>query len=222
MKVQNPLIGRVKGSAGGMTGCKMYDKNVLKAKAFEVNNPNTPAQQTQRTFFKEVEGYANQLTEEELKFLFPQKPKGMSRRSMLAKQLAEFTTTSGSVKSIDFTSLVTLGNAPTAKFPEISIEYVEESEITIVKWDNTNPYILQHANDNIAVLLFNISRKQIKMWLADVDLADGECTVPADFGEADSEELKAIIFNVGTITSSSTFGTLAIVNRPARKKSTQN
>ena len=47
-KVQNPIIGRAKGSAGGMTFSKNYDKNVMRAKAFEVNNPNTQAQQTQR------------------------------------------------------------------------------------------------------------------------------------------------------------------------------
>ena len=39
MKVQNPIIGRARGSAGGMTFCKNYDKNVARAKAFEVSNP---------------------------------------------------------------------------------------------------------------------------------------------------------------------------------------
>ena len=88
MKVQNPIIGRSRGSAGGMTFCKNYDKNVARAKAFEVSNPNTPAQQNQRTFFKGVSVVTSMFTPDELRTLFPQKPKAMSRRNALSKQIA--------------------------------------------------------------------------------------------------------------------------------------
>jgi hypothetical protein len=49
--VSNPLIGRTKQSAGNMTFTKWKDKNVLKNKATEVNNPRSPKQQAQRNAF---------------------------------------------------------------------------------------------------------------------------------------------------------------------------
>ena len=62
MKFQSPWMGRVSGSAGNMTGCKMYSSNVMRAKAFEVANPNTEAQQVQRNYFKDLTGLTNTVT----------------------------------------------------------------------------------------------------------------------------------------------------------------
>ena len=116
MKVQNPIIGRSRGSAGGMTFCKNYDKNVARAKAFEVSNPKTPAQQTQRAYFKQLSGLVAQFSDEELRTLFPNKPKSMSRRNAISKQLAEDVTMDGSEKVVDYAGIDTLGNASTMDF----------------------------------------------------------------------------------------------------------
>ena len=116
MKVQNPIIGRAKGSAGGMTFSKVYDKNVARAKAFEVNNPKTQAQQTQRAFFAEFTALCSDFSDDQLRFLFPQKPKTMSRRNALTKQIAESYEVEGTTKSIDYSDIDTLGNAPVMDF----------------------------------------------------------------------------------------------------------
>jgi hypothetical protein len=50
--VQNPLIGRTKKSAGGMTFCTLKGQNIMKTKAVSVANPNTEGQRTQRTRLK--------------------------------------------------------------------------------------------------------------------------------------------------------------------------
>lgn len=110
MKTQNPWMGRVKGSAGNMTGCKMYDKNVLRAKAFEVSNPDTAAQQTQRDFFKEVASIVATASEEELRSLFGIKPRAMSRRNALSKQVAAAFSVDASGKHVDFSKLQAIGN----------------------------------------------------------------------------------------------------------------
>ena len=89
MKIQSPWMGRIKGSAGNMTGCKVYDKNVMRAKAFEVSNPNTSAQQVRREFFSTALKVASSVSEEQLRSLFGQKPKAMSRRNALTKQLMD-------------------------------------------------------------------------------------------------------------------------------------
>ena len=89
MKIQSPWMGRIKGSAGNMTGCKVYDKNVMRAKAFEVSNPNTSAQQVRREFFSTALKVSSSVSEEQLRSLFGQKPKAMSRRNALTKQLMD-------------------------------------------------------------------------------------------------------------------------------------
>lgn len=48
MIVQNPLIGRARKSAGGMTATTILGKNVLKATPISVANPKTDAQLAQR------------------------------------------------------------------------------------------------------------------------------------------------------------------------------
>lgn len=110
MKIQSPWMGRVRGSAGNMTGSKVYDKNVMRAKAFEVSNPNTQAQQTERSFFAEVSQCVASVSEAELRSLFGVKPKGMSRRNALTKQVSEAYSIDGNSKTLDFSKLLSIGN----------------------------------------------------------------------------------------------------------------
>ena len=117
MKIQSPWMGRIKGSAGNMTGCKVYDKNVMRAKAFEVSNPNTQAQQTQRNFFSQVVDCCESVSEEQLRSLFGVKPKSMSRRNALTKQLSAAFTINGNNKSLDFTKIVGIGNGSKVTTP---------------------------------------------------------------------------------------------------------
>lgn len=133
MKTQNPWMGRVRGSAGNMTGCKVYDKNVLRAKAFEVSNPDTAAQQTQRDFFKEVASIVATVSEEELRSLFGIKPKAMSRRNALSKQVAAAYSVDGNEKHVDFSKLQAIGNGQKVTTPIVRFENgvnVEEFSIT--------------------------------------------------------------------------------------------
>lgn len=131
MKVQNPIIGRARGSAGGMTFCKNYDKNVARAKAFEVSNPKTTAQQTQRAFFTQLTALIMDFSDEQLRTLFPNKPKTMSRRNALSKQIGKWYQVEGTEKTIDFAEISTLGNAPGMDMGETSCTF-DNSQIAVV------------------------------------------------------------------------------------------
>ena len=122
MKVQSPWMGRIKGSAGNMTGCKVYDKNVIRAKAFEVSNPNTAAQQTERSFFAQVAECCFSVSEAALRSLFGVKPKSMSRRNALTKQLSAAFTIEGTNKVLDLSKLSAIGNGMKVKTPLIIME----------------------------------------------------------------------------------------------------
>ena len=218
MKVQNPIIGRAKGSAGGMTFSKVYDKNVARAKAFEVNNPKTQAQQTQRAFFADLTALCSDFSDEQLRFLFPQKPKTMSRRNALTKQIAESYYIDGTTKSIDFSDIITLGNAPVLDFGSINLDV--SNTTVVVSLDGISgkvPHLIY--NDMVAVLL-NATKKSISLTTNSSIVDNEEISIPLPSGWADSDEIYAIplICNSedGAIESKG-FGAVGVINRPPRK-----
>lgn len=214
MKTQNPWMGRAKGSAGNMTASKVFDKNVLKAKAFEVNNPNTAAQKNQRTFFKEVSDLVNQLTEEQCRFLCPKAPKGMSRRNFLSKQLASYVTTSSGQKVIDYLNIKTLGNA---KEVEMAIDaiYLSYDKVNI-DWVNDESYLSQKLSEYPTFAIINKSKKQIVLLNSNDKIEEATTSFAAPSGWSNGDELQGIILLTGATTPLTGFGTTAVSERPAR------
>ena len=219
MKTQNPWMGRFKGSAGNMTGCKVYDKNVLRAKAFEVSNPNTPAQQNQRTYFKSLSGLVATFTDDELRSLFPQKPKSMSRRNALAKQLGTDTTTVDNQKVIDFDNIDTLGNARTMDFGTTTVLVVRD--IVQVSLDSS---VINNTNINMfdfVVAIVNVNKGEIFLnsTCAAVELGTVEIALPSGWENTDTiNAIPLVMDSKGGAISTQGFGTLSVLTRPARKK----
>lgn len=207
-------MGRAKGSAAGMTASKVYDKNVLKAKAFEVNNPNTAAQQNQRTFFKEVSDLVNQLTEEQCRFLCPKAPKGMSRRNFLSKQLASYVTTSEGQKIVDLENLKTLGNAKEVDMPQVYVNF-EEEQIAL-EWDDDSKYATEHSNEYPTFLLFSVEKRVLLLVHSDDKFSEGETMLSNPMGWSGDDEVRGIMFNTKTTTPLTGFGTMIVVDRPKK------
>lgn len=161
MKIQSPWMGRVKGSAGNMTGSKVYDKNVLRAKAFEVSNPNTTAQQTERNFFAQVADCCASVSEEQLRSLFGVKPKSMSRRNALTKQVSKAYSIDGTSKTLDFSKLLAIGNGEKVYSAICQIE-----EGNIIGDDTYTPAMLglqTFDNTNIILVVFDTTNNNIKI-----------------------------------------------------------
>ena len=166
MKVQNPIIGRSRGSAGGMTFCKNYDKNVARAKAFEVSNPKTASQTNQRTFFKEVMDITKTVSDEELRSLFGIKPKAMSRRNALSKQIAAAYSVVDGQKVVDFSKLQAIGNGQ-----KVTTPIVEYSNGRIVTNYSLTPEMFGSnvtADTNIIAVFFDTDKNSIKIINTDV------------------------------------------------------
>ena len=162
MKIQSPWMGRVRGSAGQMTGAKMYDKNVLRAKAFEVNNPNTQAQQTQRSYFKQVIDLSQTLSPEQLRSLYPIKPKTMSRRNTLSKQLTKFMVDDGSDFYIEDSSLFSIGNGSfvntecvLVRNGLIDVSTFDESQLNLTNTESVNLIFVIYDDTNKRIIIFN-------------------------------------------------------------------
>ena len=166
-KVQNPIIGRSRGSAGGMTFSKNFDKNVMRAKAFEVKNPKTTAQMTQRDFFKQVQDITSTVTDEQLRSLFGDMPKSMSRRNALSKQIAAAFSVNGNQKTVDFSKLQAIGNGKKVNSPIVPIVNgivsddtgIDPELLELPSNTEANLILVIFDSDNNKILLNNIDAK---------------------------------------------------------------
>ena len=218
MKVQNPIIGRARGSAGGMTFCKNYDKNVARAKAFEVSNPKTQAQQTQRAFFAELTALCSDFSDEDLRVLFPNKPKSMSRRNALAKQIATSYEVNGTEKTIDYSDIDTLGNASVMDFGVTTAEFEDDS--VIVTLDHNVSDNVSLANFMFIAYLVNETKGEIVNADKEGPVSAGKFRVPIPTGWENTDTIHAIplITNMTQAQAEQGgFGTMIVNKRPVRK-----
>lgn len=220
-KVQNPIIGRSRGSAGGMTFTKNYDKNIMRSKPFEVKNPRTTAQVTQRNYFAGLSTLVASFTPEQLRTLFPNMPKAMSRRNALSKQLAEDVTISGNVKSIDFAEIDTIGNASTMDFGTTSCTQVG-STITVTL-DNSVKNNAELADMGACAVLVNETLGEMNFPLDACEVPTGTFDIAAPSGWLATHSIHAIPLLVKSTDLNKDgkiklvgFGTLGITKRPAK------
>ena len=219
MKIQSPWMGRIKGSAGNMTGCKVYDKNVMRAKAFEVSNPNTQAQQTQRGFFAELVALTSDFSDEVLRTLFPNKPKTMSRRNALTKQIAESYEVDGTTKSIDYSDIDTLGNASVMDFGVTTCEV--SGGAFVVTLDNSVKQNQTYAENDFICAMVNVTKGEISITPSCAAVSVGTLTPAIPVTWSLEDEVNAIPFiteSKGGKIALVGFGTLGVVTRPPRKK----
>ena len=215
MKFQSPWMGRVKGSAGNMTGCKVYNKNVMRAKAFEVNNPNTAAQQVQRGYFAELTKLVAGFTPDQLRTLFPSKPKAMSRRNALAKQLAEYNMMDGTEKIVDFAEIDTLGNASTMDMGSTEID-IDENSITITLDTKVSSDASLESNYFCAAIV-NDQTKEIVLPSIFAQVSIGTLSIATPDNWEDYGSIHAIPLITDSKTAPTSFGSFIIKVRPEKK-----
>lgn len=216
MKVQNPIIGRARGSAGGMTFCKNYDKNVARAKAFEVSNPKTQAQQTQRAFFASLTALIMDFSDEQLRTLFPNKPKTMSRRNALSKQIAKWNKTDGTEKTIDFAEISTLGNAPGMDMGETHCEFSSDSiNVVLDKSMSGNTSLADYF---FIAAIVNVTQGEISLTMENGEVSDGSIILAIPSGWKDTDSIHAIplITDQKSSAALTGFGSFIIKTRPEK------
>ena len=218
MKIQSPWMGRIKGSAGNMTGCKVYDKNVMRAKAFEVSNPNTQAQQSQRNFFASLVDLSSDFSEAQLRTLFPAKPKTMSRRNAITKQIAASYAVDGTTKTIDFADIDTLGNAPVMDFGVTTCE--SNGTAFVVTLDNSVTQNQELADYDFIVAMVNETKGEISLTTTCAAVSVGTLTpaIPVTWSlNDDVHAIPLITESKGGKVALVGFGTMGVTKRPPRK-----
>ena len=216
-KIKQGILGGFKGKVGTVIGSSWNGIAYMKGLPQSVKNSKSAAQMVQRDFFKEVQGLASQLTAEQLNFLFPSSPKGMTRRNAIVQQLSADPIIEADSKHVDLANLGTIGNAPTADLPTVTIS-ASRSNI-IISWDEENDWRTAHADEYPTIFVANVTQKKIFLVHSTVTIgASGEQAFSVDFDAfgIGSDTYSGFMLSTGAMTSPSGYGTLSVATRPAR------
>jgi len=213
-KVQNPVIGRSRGSAGGMTFSKSLGKNVMRAKPFEVANPRTAAQVVQRNFFTEVSEMIQNFNPEQLRALFPTMPKGITRRNALFKQVAEENQTVDGVKSVKTTDILSLGNAPMLDMGTTTCT-ITNGAVT-VELDSSLKANTELQPYYFVAVIVNDTKKAMYFSSTNATVQTGELTITAPSTWENTDTVHAIPLITNSKVAIVGFGTMSVLSRPER------
>ena len=216
-KIKQGILGGFKGKVGTVIGSSWNGISYMRGRAQSHRNPNTAAQVRQRDFFREVQEIAMQLTDEQLAFLYPSSPKGMTRRNALTQQLAAVSVATDESKHVDLASITSLGNAHTADLPDVSV--VASGENLTISWNEENDWRAAHANEYPTIFVANVTRKKIFLVHSTVTIgASGvqSFSVDLDAFGIGSDEFAGFMLNTGAVTAPHGFGTMGVNERPAR------
>ena len=218
-KIKQGILGGFKGKVGTVIGASWNGISYMRGLAQSHKNPKTAAQLKQRNFFKEVQDLVGQLSDEQLAFLYPNSVKGMSRRNLLTKQLSDYPIETEEGKHADLADIISLGNAPTADLPDVTIT-ASRSAVTI-SWNADNAWRSQHADEYPTICVFNVTQKKIFLVHSTVTVgASGSqsFSVESDAFGIGSSEFNGFMLSTGATTAPHFFGTLGVINRPARQR----
>jgi hypothetical protein len=221
-KIKQGILGGFKGKVGTVIGASWNGIAYMKGLPQSQKDPKSAAQMRQRTFFREVQNLVGQLTAEQQRFLIPETPQGMTRRNMLAKQLAEDPVVTDDSKTVDLANLKTIGDAPTADLPDVTVtaDTLEGSPVLKMQWDTENDWRSTHGDEYPTIFVANVTQRKIFLVNSTAVVGvSGEAsfTVPlAAYGEA-TDTFSGFMLSTGRKVYMVGFGTLGVVNRPARQ-----
>ena len=222
-KIKQGILGGFKGKVGTVIGSSWNGIAYMKGLPQSQKDPKTAAQMAQRAFFKEIQDLVGQLTAEQQLFLIPTTPQGMTRRNMLAKQLAEDPVVTADSKSVNLAELATIGNAPTAALPKVNV--TTSLSNLVISWDEENDWRTAHANEYPTIFVANVTQKKIFLLHSTVVIgASGEQAFNADiaaYGEA-SDEFGGFMLSTGAVSAPHGYGTLSVATRPERPPKKNN
>ncbi len=221
-KIKQGILGGFKGKVGTVIGASWNGIAYMKGLPQSQKDPKSAAQMRQRTFFREVQNLVGQLTAEQQRFLIPETPQGMTRRNMLAKQLAEDPVVTDESKTVDLANLQTIGDAPTADLPDVTVtaDTLEGSPVLKMQWDTENDWRSTHGDEYPTIFVANVTQRKIFLVNSTAVVGvSGEAsfTVPlAAYGEA-TDTFSGFMLSTGRKVYMVGFGTLGVVTRPARQ-----
>ena len=143
----------------------------------------------------------------------------MTRRNLLAQQIAAVAVDNGDTKSVDLANINSLGNAATADMPDVTITAAGEN--LTVSWNGDSDFRAEHGDEFPTVFVANVTKK--KVYLVNSTAALGNTGAQsfnvglAAFGEA-TDTFSGFMMATGSKIALVGFGTMSVTKRPARPK----
>ena len=217
-KIKQGILGGFRGKVGTVVGS--YWNGIFYMKTLPQNNRKgkSGGQKMQQGYFKELITLDMSLSNEDLEFIYPRKPKGMTRRNLLVKQLASYAAVVDKSKTVDLDSLSTLGNAPMTDLPAVTV--AANRTVLQISWDGVTYYRDQHPEDYPVILVANITQQQLFLVASPVMMkSSGKQSFEVDlkpYGR-ERDEFSGFMFATGQGRPSKVgFGTMGVTKRPAR------
>ena len=218
-KIKQGILGGFKGKVGTVIGSSWNGIAYMKGQPQSVKDAKSTAQIAQRDFFREVQDLVGQLTAEQLTFLFPSAPSGMTRRNAIVQQLSAVSVVEADGKHVDLADINSIGNAPTADMPDVSV--VADGDSLAISWDGDSDFRAEHGDEYPTVFVANVTKK--KIFLVNSTAAIGTTGAQsfnvglAAYGEA-TDTFSGFMLASGSKIALVGFGTLSVATRPARQK----
>ena len=218
-KIKQGILGGFKGKVGTVIGSSWNGIAYMKGQPQSVKDAKSAAQIAQRDFFREVQDLVGQLTAEQLAFLFPSAPSGMTRRNAIVQQLCADPLVEADGKHVDLANINSIGNAPTADMPDVSV--AADGDSLAISWDDDSDFRAEHGDEYPTIFVANVTKK--KIFLVNSTAAIGTTGAQsfniglAAYGEA-TDTFSGFMLATGSKIALVGFGTLSVATRPARQK----
>ena len=217
-KIKQGILGGFSGKVGTVVGSYWNGIFYMKGLPQSYKKGRSSNQKMQQGYFKELVTLSMSLSNEDLEFIYPKKPKGMTRRNLLVKQLASYAAVIDKSKTVDLDSMYTLGNSPMTDLPAVSVN-ANRSDLQI-SWEAVTYYRDQHPEDYPVILVANITQQQLFLIASPVMMkSSGKQSFEVElkpYGR-ERDEFSGFMFATGQGRPSKVgFGTMGVVNRPAR------
>ena len=213
-KIKQGILGGFKGKVGTVIGSSWNGIAYMKGQPQSVKDAKSAAQIAQRDFFREVQDLVGQLA-----FLFPSSPSGMTRRNAIVQQLCAASLVEADGKHVDLANINSIGNAPTADMPDVSV--AADGDSLAISWDGDSDFRAEHGDEYPTVFVANVTKK--KIFLVNSTAVIGTTGSQsfnvglAAYGEA-ADTFSGFMLATGSKIALVGFGTLSVATRPARQK----
>lgn len=217
-KIKQGILGGFSGKVGTVVGSYWNGIFYMKGLPQSYKKGRSSSLKMQQGYFKELVTLSMSLSNEDLEFIYPKKPKGMTRRNLLVKQLASYAAVIDKSKTVDLDSMYTLGNSPMTDLPAVSVA-ANRSDLQI-SWDGVTYYRDQHPEDYPVILVANITQQQLFLIASPVMMkSSGKQSFEVElkpYGR-ERDEFSGFMFATGQGRASKVgFGTMGVTKRPAR------
>ena len=213
-KIRQGILGGFRGKVGTVVGS--YWNGIFYMKGLPQSyRKGRSGSKMQQGYFKELVTLAMSLSNEDLEFIYPKKPKGMTRRNLLVKQLASYAVLVDKSKTVDLDSLTSLGNAPVTDLPAVTV--AANRTVLQISWEDVTYYRDQHPEDYPVILVANITQQQLFLVASPVMMkSSGKQSFDIDlkpYGR-ERDEFSGFMFATGQGGAKVGFGTLGVTKRP--------